>query len=285
MLKQRVATAIVLLIVLALALTLAAPWGFPLLAGGFVMAAVWEWLRLAGFAQAPALVAAVLVGGGLYALHVLGGATAATPAGRDPAMAGRILMAIAALIWCALAARLVLARRFFGLTGQRPVLGAAGLLLVAACWVAMAGAYASGIVYLVSIMSLVWAADIAAYFAGRAFGRHKLAPAISPNKTWEGVAGGVVAVWLVAGVCAAVPALADSFYARALAALPLAGALALFTFLTGMSIVGDLFESHLKREAGVKDSSQLLPGHGGVLDRIDALLPVLPLAVLIGQGW
>jgi phosphatidate cytidylyltransferase len=115
----------------------------------------------------------------------------------------------------------------------------------------------------------VWAADIGAYFAGRRFGRRKLAPAVSPGKSWEGALGGLA--------CALFVSLA---FAHALA-VPWGAPLLLFTVLVAvLSIFGDLFESVLKRTAGVKDSGGLLPGHGGVLDRLDALLPALPLAAL-----
>jgi phosphatidate cytidylyltransferase len=137
---------------------------------------------------------------------------------------------------------------------------------------------------------LVWMADIAAYAAGRAFGlkftKNKLAPAISPGKSWEGAWGGMIGV-LVLGVAWAVAdreldAQVPSLYSRLAAAgwwlLPIAA-----LFLSAMSVVGDLVESLVKRSAGMKDSSNLLPGHGGVLDRVDALLPVLPLAMLLAS--
>jgi phosphatidate cytidylyltransferase len=127
---------------------------------------------------------------------------------------------------------------------------------------------------LLAAMALVWVADIAAYFAGRAYGRRKLAPAISPGKTWEGAIGAVAAV-LVYGL--AVMAFAGGLPSFGLL---LVSALAL-VLLTAMSIVGDLFESLMKRQAEVKDSSQLLPGHGGVLDRIDSLTATLPLLALV----
>ena len=134
--------------------------------------------------------------------------------------------------------------------------------------------------FLLSVLVIVWLADTGAYFAGRAFGRRKLAPSISPGKSWEGAIGGWLLVLLVAaGVLASglqAPTLVSHFAGTHGLAL---GALAL-TVLVAFSVVGDLFESQLKRQAGVKDSSALLPGHGGVLDRIDALLPVLPLALL-----
>jgi phosphatidate cytidylyltransferase len=128
---------------------------------------------------------------------------------------------------------------------------------------------------MLAAMALVWVADVSAYFAGRTFGRHKLAPTISPGKTWEGVAGAVVGVLIYGGIVFTFTPLAGS--------LPLATPLLvlLLMLLTAVSVMGDLFESLLKRQAGIKDSSNLLPGHGGVLDRIDALTSTLPLAALI----
>jgi phosphatidate cytidylyltransferase len=148
-----------------------------------------------------------------------------------------------------------------------------------------------GINFMLSVLVLVWAADIGAYFSGRALGgkffANKLAPSISPGKTWEGVVGGLLAVLVVAllwmnadsrgGVDSA------SLYSR-LWAMGAPVWLAGLAFLGAMSVVGDLVESLFKRAAGVKDSSNLLPGHGGVLDRVDALLPTLPLALMLVTG-
>lgn len=152
-----------------------------------------------------------------------------------------------------------------------------GLVLILPAWAALVALHARSPLLLLAVMALVWVADIAAYFSGRAFGRHKLAPAISPGKTWEGVAGAVLGV-LVYGFAAApfLPAV------QGLDRLVLAGCLLL---LTALSIVGDLFESLAKRQAGVKDSSQLLPGHGGILDRIDSQLSTLPLVALGIHLW
>jgi len=123
-------------------------------------------------------------------------------------------------------------------------------------------------------------ADIGAYFSGKGFGRHKLAPSISPGKSWEGAVGGWLAVLVVAAV--AVMMLGElTFVGRLYMRFGWPGFIVVMTLLVAASVVGDLFESQLKRRAGVKDSSNLLPGHGGVLDRIDALIPVLPLAALI----
>ena len=277
MLKQRVLTALVLLAVLGLALTVAVPWGFPLFTCLFVVAGVWEWMRLVGLKRRRALLLAVLVGAGLAALPGFFGPDRAD---LIPPVLIKGLLALSAAIWCLLAMQLVIKRRFITVNRHRLVHAVCGLVLLAACGLAVSRASAEGMLFLVSAMALVWAADIGAYFSGRALGRHKLAPAISPNKTWEGVAGGVLAVWALALLCVLVPALAETFFARVVATVSLPAALGLFTFLTAMSVVGDLFESHLKRDAGAKDSSHLLPGHGGVLDRIDALLPVLPMVML-----
>ena len=130
-------------------------------------------------------------------------------------------------------------------------------------------------------MALVWVADIGAYFAGKAFGKHKLAPSISPGKSWEGAIGGWVAVLLIAGGSTLIPQLQDTFAAQLLMRKGIVISAVLLSLISAASVVGDLFESMLKRRAGMKDSSHLLPGHGGVLDRIDALIPVLPLAVLL----
>jgi phosphatidate cytidylyltransferase len=124
-------------------------------------------------------------------------------------------------------------------------------------------------------MGGVWVADIAAYFSGRAFGRHKLAPSISPGKTWEGVLGAVLGVTGYGTVILLFFPLIDHW------PLGVPATLAIILLYTAVSIIGDLFESLLKRQAGIKDSSHLLPGHGGILDRIDSLTSALPFAALL----
>jgi len=151
---------------------------------------------------------------------------------------------------------------------------AMGWIVLFPLWLAMVRLQEQPMVLLV-LLGVVWIADSAAYFAGRLFGRHKLAPAISPGKTWEGVAGAFVAVVayyvLLAGVMPSSDKLPGNIFTG----------LSLFLLMTALSIEGDLFESMLKRRAGVKDSGRLLPGHGGVLDRIDGLTSSLPLAALV----
>jgi phosphatidate cytidylyltransferase len=149
-----------------------------------------------------------------------------------------------------------------------------------------------GINFLLSVFALVWMADIGAYFSGRAFGGRftlrKLAASISPGKSWEGVWGGMLGVLLMAVIWryadAASGSKTPSFYTL-LSERGLSFMVVAVVFMAAMSVVGDLVESLFKRAAGVKDSSNLLPGHGGVLDRVDALLPILPLAMmLVSEG-
>jgi phosphatidate cytidylyltransferase len=152
---------------------------------------------------------------------------------------------------------------------------ATGWVLIVPTWAAMVALQDGHPWLLFGVMGLVWVADISAYFAGRAWGRHKLAPAISPGKTWEGVLGAIVGVGLysiVAAWVAGIPVLDRLGWAPLLLAL------------VAVSVAGDLFESMIKRQAGVKDSSQLLPGHGGFLDRLDSQTSMLPLAALILLG-
>jgi phosphatidate cytidylyltransferase len=137
------------------------------------------------------------------------------------------------------------------------------------------------VAFVLSLLLVVWLADIGAYFAGKALGRHKLAPSISPGKTWEGAIGGWVAVIVIGSIAAVTLVFAPTLFTAFVEHLGWARALVALTVLVAFSVIGDLFESLLKRQAGVKDSSGLLPGHGGVLDRIDALLPVLPIALLL----
>jgi phosphatidate cytidylyltransferase len=156
---------------------------------------------------------------------------------------------------------------------NRAVLGALGWLLLLPAPLAMIRLRADGPELLLAVLGVVVVADSAAYFAGRRYGRRKLAPVISPGKTWEGVLGAWLAVTLYA--------LALSMHwppSCGIACLPMS--LGAFWTLFVLSVLGDLFESWMKRQAGVKDSGSLLPGHGGVLDRIDSQIAVLPAAAL-----
>jgi phosphatidate cytidylyltransferase len=276
MLLQRVITAVLLLALLLPTLWVASPWPFALLTLLLVAAAAWEWSRLNGVAAVAAFgPGALLALAGLLAVH-------AGSVGAVPALAW----------WAAAAAWLVVGPAALrGGVRAWPrwpaVLRLAfGLLALWVCWLALVQARAIGVNFLLSVLCLVWVADIAAYAAGRAFGRHKLAPTISPGKSWEGVVGGMVGVLALAaawvhGVDRAWPVDSASLYTQLVERLGWLGLVPLALVLSGCSVMGDLFESLVKRAAGVKDSSRLLPGHGGVLDRVDALLPVLPAAMAL----
>ncbi|WP_323072279.1 phosphatidate cytidylyltransferase [Mycetohabitans endofungorum] len=269
MLRTRVVTAIVLLAVL-LPVTLFAPLGgFGALIGFVLVFAAWEWAKLLKLPGVWPFAYAALAGVVLVA-YVFAGAPH-----------GDAVSRAAAVFWIAAAPFALLRKPTLAVGAWRGFLLAAGLVLFVACWHALVAARATGVIFVLSLLLIVWLADIGAYFAGRRFGRHKLAPAISPGKTWEGVIGGWLSVVVVAALALAahpgVPTVAGALVER----LGVVVAVLALSVLVAFSVVGDLFESLLKRQAGVKDSSQLLPGHGGVLDRIDALLPVLPLAMLL----
>ncbi len=160
---------------------------------------------------------------------------------------------------------------------SHPIVGClTGLVVILPAWLALIQLRQVGAISLLAIMSVVWLADIAAYFSGRTWGRHKLAPAISPGKTWEGALGGLLAVVIYGFLLSSwLPDILANNYLLLFLMLLL---------LAAVSIVGDLFESLLKRQVGLKDSSNVLPGHGGILDRIDSLTSTLPLVALVWFG-
>jgi phosphatidate cytidylyltransferase len=269
-LKQRVITAVVLLVLLVGALAWSSL-AFELLATVIVAAALGEWLQLVGWPRTSAA-----VGAALFGIVLLVAALAA------PEWIERVLVplsAVATIVWGALAV-LLLQSDAMVLRMPRGASTALAVLMTAAAWVALVHFLLEGVVVLFSVLVIVWLADTAAYFAGRAFGKRKLAPHISPGKTWAGVVGAIVAVIAVALVARQVAPDAPLLSTRLLAIFGFAGA-GLLAVIVLLSVVGDLFESLLKRQAGVKDSSRLLPGHGGFYDRVDALLPTLPLAALL----
>jgi phosphatidate cytidylyltransferase len=182
----------------------------------------------------------------------------------SPSHAMLVLWAMAAVFWV-LVAPLWLANRWRG--EAYFIRALTGALIILPTWAAIVAFRERSPWLLLGVMALVWIADSAAYYAGRRFGRRKLAPGISPGKSWEGVAGAGIALALYASAISA-----------AIVGLRIPVALALSAALLYFSILGDLFESWMKRLAGVKDSGTILPGHGGVLDRIDALTAALPIA-------
>ena len=277
MLKQRVITALVLLALLLPALF--APTAEPLAGLTLILmaAAAWEWGRLNGLGMRGALrLAALCLILCLLVWHF--GWAYDMPWDVWTPVGGVWVLVSAWFIHRGVPA--------WGQTSQALRL-IGGLIVLCVTWWAVYRAKVMGINFLLSILALVWMADIAAYFAGHAFGRRKLAIHISPGKSWEGVWGGMTGVMAMALVWS----WADtqwsldglSVYSR-LAEHGWFFMVLAVVFLTAMSVVGDLMESLVKRSAGMKDSSGLLPGHGGVLDRVDALLPTLPLALMLVQA-
>lgn len=278
MLKQRVFTAVVLLALLLPALFAVSPWPFMALTVVLIGAGAWEWARLNGLTATTSW----LSGLGCVAACVLlaqAGWVAQTPAQ---------VWLLAGGLWVLLGAWMLQRGVAAWAKWSRAVRWLVGWVLLVLAWLALAQAHQRGVNFLLSVLVLVWAADVFAYFCGRGLGgrwfRVKLASSISPGKTWEGALGGalgvllVAAVWVVFDHQQAPDSLSffslmwsQGWYVAVPAAL----------FMTAMSVVGDLVESLVKRSAGFKDSSGLLPGHGGVLDRVDALLPTLPLAMML----
>jgi phosphatidate cytidylyltransferase len=277
MLKQRIITALVLVALLLPALFAATAEPLAGISLVLIAAAAWEWGRLNGLAMRGALrtgAACLLVCLVFWANKLAYQTTS-------------VLWMVTGAVWVLAGAQLM-RKGVEGWThisrGLRLVFGVAALSLT---WLAMYQAKVMGTNFLLSILLLVWMADVAAYFSGRAFGRHKLALHISPGKSWEGVWGGMTGVVVLAFAWLYVEQQFDlgslSLYTRLSArgwGMLVVGVL----FLVAMSVVGDLVESLVKRSAGMKDSSQLLPGHGGVLDRVDALLPTFPLALMLLQA-
>ena len=280
MLKQRIVTAVVLLAILLPALFYPSPVPFAAVTLVLIGAAAWEWGRLNGLRPGGAVCIALLC-------LALCGISWESGLIDQPL---RMLWSIAGAAWVLAGAWLLRGGVAGWPTVPRLVRLVLGVLALWLAWLAVAQARSIGINFLLSVLVLVWVADVSAYFSGRAFGlkftKGKLAPAISPGKSWEGVWGGMLGV-VVLAVCwvaadARLAAQVPSLYTRLAAQgwwLLLIGV----AFLAAMSVVGDLVESLIKRSAGVKDSSALLPGHGGVLDRIDALLPTLPLAMMLNS--
>jgi phosphatidate cytidylyltransferase len=269
-LKQRVITAVVLLALLLAALAWSVV-AFEVLAMIVIAVALGEWMQLVGWPRGQAIAGAALFGILLLLAAVL------APAWIEEALVPLALLAT--VVWIAVGA-LLLQVDAMALRIPRSAATALAVVMTAAAWIALVHFLNAGIVMLLSVLAIVWLADTAAYFAGRAFGKRKLAPHISPGKTWAGVVGAIVAVVAAAFLAQRLAPDAALLSSRLLDGLGPAAALMLAA-IVAVSIVGDLYESLLKRQAGVKDSSHLLPGHGGVYDRVDALLPALPVAALL----
>jgi len=268
MLRARIQTAVILLAGLLASVFLLPRAYWIALVGALLAVAAWEWAALARIGP---------VGRSLYALAISGaGVWAGWNVGSDALFDASWLYAAATVFWVILAPVWLWERPAFG----NPIMPlAAGVAVLVPNAAALVEFRAENPALLLAVMAVVWISDISAYFAGRLFGRNKLAPSISPGKTWEGVYGALmtVTVYAIGWIAVAGPRpmplkhadLGHLWFVLMLLALAAAG------------VAGDLLESQMKRQAGVKDSGTLLPGHGGMLDRIDALLPVLPMAALV----
>ncbi len=261
MLRQRITTAIVVLIVLLPGMWLLPNIGWAVLSAAVIAIGAWEWAGLAAFSPNRRLLFAGLVAGSCLALLPL--------TGGEPSPWMNAIWGGASVFWVLLALPWTVRR----LRWRQPlVLAITGWLVLVPAWLAVVFFQRLPLL-LLAMMAVIWIADTAAYFAGRRFGRRRLAPLVSPAKTWEGVIG----------ACAAVLLYWALLTLPAYSLMPDLGqwrVLLTFVAMTGLGIVGDLFESWMKREAGVKDSGTVLPGHGGILDRIDALVAALPFAAL-----
>ncbi|MBU3582624.1 phosphatidate cytidylyltransferase [Polynucleobacter sp. 15G-AUS-farblos] len=271
MLKTRVITAIVLLAVLLPILFLLPPiyiGVFFLLA---VSAAAWEWSRLlnpqagrAAWLYAVFCLAIILF---LLAMQNVAWQFA--------------LLLLAVIFWFFLAPFILAKGMSVSLQKLRPFYIVLGFILLPATWFALVYLRELGLVFLLSTMALVWVADIGAYFVGKAIGKRKLAAQISPGKSIEGAIGGLLLCYGYALLCVFYLPFESTIFGAWAIRFGWVPMFVMVTVLTAFSIFGDLFESQLKRMAGVKDSSHLLPGHGGVLDRVDALIPTMPIAALL----
>ncbi len=267
-LKQRVLSALILApLVLASVLLLPTLW-FALVLGLFLLLAAEEWARFVGFVHVGgylgfiAMIAALLGGLGLL-MHA------------GVSLLPLLYLAVAGWLWVLFG--LVRTREVSVVEGFRPSTALAGLWVLPMAWLGMVWLHQAerGPYLLIVLLLLIWSADIGAYFAGRRWGKRKLAPCISPGKTWAGVYGAFAgaAVWAL---------LAGGLLGFSWMSLPFF--LLLCLLVVAASIVGDLYESKLKRQCGVKDSGILLPGHGGVMDRIDSLTAAAPLFAA-GMAW
>jgi len=269
MLKQRIITALILAPLALCGFFLLEGGSFALFIGAVVVLGGWEWARLSGFeAQSSRILYAVVVAALLFVLYLL------------PDLAPWLL--VAALIWWLMATWLVLTFPESSAHWASAICKLViGLLILLPAWqgLVLIKQMPLGNWLILSVMILVWGADIGAYFSGKAFGRRKLAPKVSPGKSWEGLYGGLAACLLITAVVGVYRgwSLGEIIFALVSAAI-----------VVLISVVGDLTESMFKRKSGVKDSSNLLPGHGGVLDRIDSLtaaIPVFALLLWAAKDW
>jgi phosphatidate cytidylyltransferase len=258
MLKQRIITAVIALILLLAALFLLPPVGTRVIIAALMAAAAWEWAGLISLKSAwQRLMYVAAIGFTTLAVWWLAGS------------GFLVILVNVAVAWWSLALLWIF---FYPTPVPRPLGWIAGALIIIPAWASLDALLMKQAELLLFVLLIVWAADIGAYFAGKKFGRVKLAPQVSPGKSWEGVIGGMLAVTLLT---ATVGKMQD---------IDLTVLLPLCLAVAVISVVGDLTVSMFKRSAGVKDSGTLFPGHGGVLDRIDSIMAAAPLFVF-GSAW
>jgi len=280
MLKQRIITAVALLLLLVPALIVSDPTALGMLSLILCALGAWEWGRLNDLSFFKACSLGVLCGSiciGCWYAQVL-------------TQSNYYFWFFCSVAWVFIGATLLRAGSQGWLKIPKSLRLVGGLWALSATWLAINQAKAMSINFLFSVLVLVWVADIGAYFFGKAFGRRKLASNISPGKSWEGVWGAIFAVFVLSSIWIWIDRYAlgaNQFESNSqgwsfftlLASKGLVIQVCALVFMVAMSVVGDLIESLVKRSIGAKDSSRLLPGHGGILDRIDALLPTLPIAM------
>lgn len=259
MLKTRIITAVVLAIGFLLALFNTSGLSWSLITLGAALVGLWEWAKLIHLKKQATVIYLMLAFS--LAMLIQFKPLPLMVIDVDKIVLG--LLALSVLFWLIFAPLWLMTKKHIQ---QKLSLAILGLILLLSTWIALKGLHSINPLLLLGVLVVVWLADCAAYFAGKAFGRHKLAPSISPGKTWEGVAGGLLAVTIYGLLLC---------YYQHFSGWLIVG----LWIIAALSIIGDLYESLLKRQSGVKDSSHLLPGHGGVLDRIDGLIPTLPLVL------
>lgn len=273
MLRQRVITAIILALFFLGVLFGLSPQGFALVLALIVMVAGWEWADLAGLSQPwQRYLYALIIGAGIFAAAIY----THIPDAAAPALEQTRSLLVAACVWWAVALLWVQGYPSSALLWDRRwIKSIIGALVLIPAWLSLVFLHsqAHGQWLILLLIFLVACADIGAYFSGKRFGKHKLAPAVSPGKTWEGFWGGLAACLLLALAVA----------------LFLGGDWLIVAIIVPaglISVLGDLSESMFKRQRGIKDSSQLLPGHGGLLDRVDGVTsaaPVFALAIILSH--
>jgi len=284
MLKTRVITAVVLLALFIPILFFSPTIILSLVVSIIISLAAWEWGRFiwgvkSRFPIYYSLMIQLLFVILIYCIHL-----------SDDALVSKLNNLMSNVLWISIifwlfVVPIILNRKLqFSIQKNTSLFAIVGVIIFMSDWYAFMLLRDSGVWVLLSVLMIVWTADIGAYFTGKKIGIHKLAPQLSPGKSIEGAIGGMVAVCILGIIFYAGNLSSSNFFNMIGQQYSWLILIPLSIFLAGMSVVGDLFESQLKRLSSMKDSSGLLPGHGGVLDRIDALLPVLPIAALCIQG-